>query len=159
MSEKTVENAIKEKLTGDTQKNAMDFIVFLRANEFTLKEHEEHGHSWSVIYKGIFPVLIHFDVAGFELVIDLCTRDFYGDGILDNDLKEFIWAHTVNCPDGCDGTTICDRSQKNIKIFGKEYKNICITPLQILNPNANDFAQTKKLFLLLKQNIDDMRTE
>ena len=32
--QKLIENVINEKLTGDAQKNALDFAAFLRANEF-----------------------------------------------------------------------------------------------------------------------------
>ena len=145
-------------LNGYKRKDALDFIDFLRLNGFILTELDD-VHGWSVNYKGTPAICVYFDVAGFEFVIDVCTRDFNSDGLLDNELKEFTWTHTCICPQGCDGTTICDRSQKNIKIFGKEYENICITPLQFFNPDVKDFTQVKKLILMLKQNIDDKHTK
>jgi len=149
------ENKIKDVLNGDKQKNALDFIEFLQANEFMLKERDENGNGWNATYDGILTNCIYFDVAGFEFIINFCTLDFNGDGFIDDDLKNFTWAHTVICPQGCGSSEICEKSQKHIKIFGKDYENICISPLQFLNPDADDLPYIKKLILMIKQNIDD----
>jgi len=45
-----IEDEIKNGLSGDVQKNALDFTAFLRANDL-LPEWHDSGHGWSVVYK------------------------------------------------------------------------------------------------------------
>jgi len=158
MSEQTrhpkIEERINAVLTGDMRENALEFVDFLYANDFVLQERDEDGQGWNVIYGGGLTNCIYFDIAGIEFVINFCTRDFDSDDIDDSGLMEFAWTHTVVCPHGCGESEICEKSQKNVKIFNKRYENICISPLQIFNPNDKDLAFTKKLILILKQNRD-----
>ena len=158
MSGKIIENVANAALKGDAQANALNWVAFLRENDFLIAWDAQHN-GWSVNYKNNRVGSVYILSDENMLAIIFTTRDFDGGGTVDDDLKEFAWAHTVVCPQGCDGTTICDMSQKNIRIFGKEYENICISPLSMFNPNAKDLEYAKKLMLMIKQNRVDKPTE
>ena len=145
-----IEDQIKHGLNGDVQKNALDFANFLRTNNFSAEWNEKHD-GWNVIYKGwnmVFSKVIS-DENVFAIVFNTC--DFDGDGPADDDVREFAWAHVVVCPRGCGSATICEMSQKHIKVFGKEYENICVAPLECFNLDGKDLENAKRLMLMLKQ--------
>jgi len=145
---KTYEGYIKDKLSGDMQKNALDFAAFLRANDFSTEWNGEH-EGWNITYqsKNIIFSTVSGDENVFAIVFDSCD---FGDGDpVDNDLKEFAWKHAAICPTGCGGSKICKMSKRGM-IFGKEYKNICIAPLECFNLDADELEKVQKLMLMLK---------
>ena len=105
-------------------------------------------------YKSGLVSCAYVGVAECDFIINFCTLDFDNGGFVDDGLKKFTLAHVVVCPQGCDGLEICERSQKHVKVFEKEYENICISPLQIINPDTTGFEYAKKLILMVKQNRD-----
>ena len=154
-----IENTINEKLTGEARKNALDFITFMRENEFSCDwSGVDNDILWTPAYKG--EGFGNITVApewskendGFILWIGpVC--DFENSGSADNDLKEFAWAHVVTCPQKkyC-GEGYCGAGKNHWKIFGKEYESTCHAPLSFFNPDAKAFKHIKKLMLILKQN-------
>ena len=145
-----IEDKINALLSGDAR-NALDWAAFLWANGLKIEWNPRHN-GWKFTYRNKLVGTVYVAGADYELIVNFCTRDFDGGGPADDDLKEFVWAHATVCPHGCGAATICERSQKNISIFGKEYENICITPLMIINPDVKDLGYAKKLVLMLKQN-------
>ena len=143
---KTYEDYIKDKLSNDIQKNALDFAAFLRANDFSTEWNDEHN-GWQIIHQGkiiVFSTVCDDNV--FAIVFNSC--DFSDGCSVDNDLKEFAWKHAAICPTSCGGTEICKMSQKGM-IFGKEYENICVAPLECFNLDANELEKVQKLILML----------
>jgi len=149
----TIENAINDLLDGENKNNALDWVAFLNANNFMAVWNPENKQL-RINYKDVLVSCSYVDVAGADFIINFCTLDFNDSSSANGDLKEFTWKHTVVCPQGCGEQTICEISQKQIKIFGKEYDNICISPLQIINPDRNDFKYAKKLMQIIKQKMD-----
>jgi len=149
--ELSIEEVINKKLKGEAQTNALGFVAFLRAEGFSLKWNPKHN-GWRFEFERNLVGMVYVARAGCELIVNICTLDFDGGGPADDELKEFAWAHAVACPLGCDGTEICEKSQKNLAIFGRVYENICITPLMIMNPDAKDLEHAKKLVLMIRQN-------
>ena len=141
-----IEDVIREKLTGDAQKNALDFTSFLRANGFSLDEDKK----WSIACGDKTVGYVHVALPGFDLIVNFAACDFNGGGAVDDDLKEFAWAHVTVCPKGCGGTMSCDRSEIRNTIFGKEFERTCTCPLQFFNPDAKAFEKINKLLLMLK---------
>jgi len=143
-----IEQEIKNGLSGDTQKNALDFAAFLRANNFALEWNDEHG-GWHIISEG--RIIVFSKVIGdenvFAIVFNTCD---FGDGPADEDVKAFAWAHVVICPQGCGGPAICEMSQKRVTIFGREFENVCIAPLECFNLDADELKKAQKLMLMLK---------
>jgi len=149
-----IENAINEKLTGETQANALDLIAFMRANEFL----NEDG--WEIYYKGegigcIDIAKIDSDKDEFWFWPSL-GWDIDGNGSAYDELKEFAWAHVRICRQKKYCAGYCDASRNRWKIFGKEYESTCHAPMSFTNPNANTVENIKKLMLIIKQNKVDV---
>ena len=149
MKRKKLEKEIKKKLSGDAQKNALDFAAFLREHEMSLERLNIPG-GWNVYIKGINSAFVQVfgDRNNFNIVLHISTYD--GVSPADDDLKEFAWAHVVLCPEGCGGPAFCDESQNRRIIFGREYESTCQSPLAFLAPGANDLEKIQKLMLILK---------
>jgi len=140
-----LEKAIKQRLNGEPQKNALDFAAFLRANDMTL----ERGigfDGWNV-YAGktqIAMLAVNTNQDGFVIVLHISKYD----GPVDDDLREFTWAHVVLCPQGCGSQTFCDESQNRRTILGKEFESTCQSPLAFYNLDAKGLEKAKKLILM-----------
>jgi len=151
MSEqKRIEDVINETLTGDTQKNALDFAAFLQANDFSSKWNNEYG-GWNIAYKDKSIVFVTIIGETNELVVALFGCDYDDYGTVDDGLREFIWAHVVICPDGCGAPTICEMSQKSVVILGKAYENICVSPVKCFNFDAHNLEMIQKWMLMLTE--------
>jgi len=145
----TIEDKINSQLTGDAQKTALDFAAFLRANDLSLEKIDIPG-GWNVYIKGINSAFVQIfgDRNNFNVVLHIST--YNGESPVDDDLKEFAWAHVVTCPEGCGGPKFCDESQNRRIIFGREYESTCQSPLAFLAPDAEDLVKVQKLLLMLK---------
>ena len=164
MAEMLIENAINEQLAGEAKKDALDFIAFMRENEFSCDwSNVDSDLLWTPTYKGegfgnitVAPKWSQ-ENDSFILWIGL-VNDFENIGSADDDLMEFAWAHVVNnCPQEkyCKPPG-CKNSKNYWKIFGKEYESTCHAPLAFFNPDAKAFKNIKKLLLILKQNRTDV---
>ena len=145
---RTIEDQIRSGLSGDVQKNALGFAAFLRANDFSLEWNEQH-ELWSIFCKdkNIVGSKVIGDENVFAIVFNTCD---FGDGPADDDVKEFTWAHMVNCPNGCCGPKICEMSVKHRTVFGKEYSNTCVAPMECFNLGADELLKAQTLMLMLK---------
>jgi len=143
------EDQIHGELTGEAQKTALEFAAFLRANKLTL-ERLDDCDGWNVYIKGINSAFVQFfgDRNNFNVVLHISTYD--GESPVDDELKEFAWAHVVLCPQGCGGPKLCEESQNRRTIFGKEYESTCQSPLAFIAPDAYDLIKVQKLMLMLK---------
>jgi len=150
MSEKLIETAIKEKLTGDTQKNVLDFVAFMRENEISLNSKD--GEGWAV--GGIVGNSIGFMlVNGAEQMpgpwtIWFNSCDFDGVDSVDNELKEIVWAHVSPCGHCHDDWKDCGSSNRTI--FGREFESLCHSPLMFTAPDAKTLESVKKLIIMSK---------
>ena len=144
------EEKINAALSGDTLKNAQDFMAFLRANDDLSAEPCEGTDGWNIYVKGINSAYVAFDgdKNNFDIVLHINTYD--GDEPVDDDLKEFAWAHVIICPQGCGSPTFCGESKMHNTIFEKEYERICQSPLYFPNPDAAEIKMVQKLLLLFR---------
>jgi hypothetical protein len=164
MSTKRNEEMIQEKLTGETQKNALDFIAFLKAND--IQQEEPHGvwcyknkpvcvvyvtgdeqmpGPWTIWHSGYNPDYPTTEIPDSEDgdKIGLC------DLTVDESLKEVAWAHINIC-----GKCGCKRKPgRRTNVFGKEFENVCTSTLAFCNPNAEILENVKKLTELMKLGI------
>ena len=143
-----IEDAILHRLKGDPQKNALDFIAFIHANNLTL-ERLVDCDGWNVYVKGINSAFLAVDGEKNEFRIVLHISRYDGQPV-DDDLREFTWAHVVFCPQGCGSPVFCEESQNRRIILGKEYESTCQSPLAFFNPDAHETKQVQQLLLLLK---------
>ena len=150
MSNKIFEEKIKQALSGDTLKNALNFVAFLQTNDDFSAEPCEGADGWNIYRKGINSAYaaLNSDKNNLDIVLHINTYD--GEEPVDDDLKEFAWTHVIICPKGCGKTTFCGESKINNKIFEKEYERICQSPLYFPNPDADEMKMVQRLLLLFR---------
>jgi hypothetical protein len=152
----SIEDEVKNSnLSENMQKAYMDFCHFLKSNEFSI-ERENDGNGWKIIHMN--KCVGHMNFTNIGIWIDTC--DFGNSGSADDVLKETTWAHVRNCEHFSSGGKQCGCGNQPgfIKtIFGKEYKNICFSHLEFLNPDIKTLENIKKLVLLFKQNRDNVQ--
>ena len=143
---KTFEETITDLLKGDTQKNALDFAAFLKANDMI--PGGEHGQ---VTYKDKAVAYIHID--GEAEMPGPWTIWPEGDfssvpaGFdFDESMIKIAWANVNVC--GKCGGDCAPGSRKTI--FGKDFDNICGAVLAFNNPDANTLVCVKKLLEMQK---------
>ena len=159
MAEKQIENVINEKLTGDAQKNALDLITFMRTNEFSFEGFNDGKElKWNPNYKGksigcmaVAEELMLSEGISTALWLGL-DWSFDDSGPADDELKEFAWAHVVNCPQEkyCKPPH-CENSKNRWQIFQKEFESTCHAPLAFFNLDAKKLENIKKLLLMTKK--------
>lgn len=154
MTEKRIENAINEVLAGDSQKNALDFAEFLRANEMTIDGGE--GDCWNVDYNqkevGVFYVSGDAERPGPWTFWS--NDDDYSEPAgfaIDEQTKEIAWEHANYC--GKCGAKCAPVRQKTI--FGKEFDKMCTSTFMFTNPSAETLEGLKKLVELRKHIIQN----
>lgn len=156
-----IENAIKEKLNGE--KNALDFVAFLQANAISADIHDS-GDGWSVMYKGEsigFIIITGGATEGigpWTIWLNVCDFGDPSRARADGHLQEIAWKHTNVCGHFTSGGKNCgcgDQPGRRVTIFGKDFDNICHSPLMFINPDADKLDAVKKLLLLVKRNRDD----
>ena len=149
-----IEDAIVKKLTGEIQKNTLDFIASMRENGFSFDAFDTGDvHSgevrWSPAYKGeSFGCAAVSDCFMFWIGLDWCFDD---NELADENLKEFVWSHVVVCPQEkyCK-PPYCEGSKNRWKIFRKEYESTCHAPLAFFGPDAIALDNIIKLLLMTK---------
>jgi hypothetical protein len=144
MSDQKIENIINDALTGDAQKNALDFAEFLAANEMIAGG--EHGE---VSCKGKSVCYMHIDGAAEEPgPWTIWTEGDYSGEIedvpMDERIKKIAWAN-VNICASCGGD--CSPGQRKM-IFGKEFDNVCNAAMAFNNPDAATLECVKKLLIM-----------
>jgi hypothetical protein len=148
-----IEDAINKKLTGDAQKNALDFAGFLCANGLSYEANDDGG-GWAVggIVGDSFGYMLVNGVEEFPgpWTIWLNSCDFESSLTADDKLKEAAWAHTSICGQCHEGWKDCGGGGRTI--FGKNFEKLCHSPLMFNNPDASVLENIKKLMLMLKQN-------
>jgi len=166
VSEKIIEDVIRETLIGDEQKNALDFVSYLRVNEIEIPPNKPGGDFWNAGYKGrgicvINLPAVYDDHNGFDTFIndlphawDNLSDGGKGDGVagfpVHERTKEIIWAnvrpHDLTCHGKCSpGSTKM--------IFGKKFDNLCSSFLGIYSPDAETVDCMKKIVGGLKSDI------
>jgi len=141
----TFEETIKTTLTGETQKNALDFAAFMAANGIITGEN--HG---TVEYNGTTLAWMHMDGKPDLPGPWTVWPDLIGtvpDGFeFDDAMKEIAWKN-VNICASC-GSDCAPGSSKNI--FGKDFENVCGAILAFTDPDVETLKCLKRLMELVK---------
>lgn len=160
MSEEIIENHIVDVLTGEAQRNALDFIAFLRANEMQFergKGYWEDKLYWIIKQKDKYVCFILINSGGNKnepegwiVWSDDSDSNWFEDIQLDGRIKEIAWRHIDTCGN-CGG---CDKPGGSHKtIFGKAFDNVCITTFRFDNPDYEAVECIKKLVGLRRKDI------
>ena len=159
--EPKVENIVNEILAGEMQKNALDFIAFLRGNDFYMEfnPNEYEKGKWSGAIGGVVgdSIAYMFVSPGTKFPcpwnIWLNEYDFNCDGSADDEeLKEFIWANLNHCGKCNPDWEKCRGGDKTV--FGRKFDSLCHSPMFFYTPDAQKLEKIKKLFLKIKQKRD-----
>lgn len=162
MSNKSIEAVINEILTGDTQRNALDFVAHLRANEIPLEESENY---WEVKYKD--KVVCYMMITGSDEApgpwtiwsdqepgawVAWSDGDNSSEGetfSVDGQIKDIAWGNVNFCAScGSD----CSPGKRKI-ILGKAFDGVCSSALAFTNPDASMVICAKKMIDARKSDI------
>jgi len=149
--QKTIEEQMKAVLTGGTLTNALDFVAYLKATGMT---HNDNRFS----YMGQETcIIIFFEYEGFPeglWVICDCPIDGHDGFPIDDSLQEFARANVKIC-DKCCGCPVPRGGDK--MIWGQEYKGLCSSEIQFVNPDADALPKIKIFMELWKHIIADAK--
>ena len=160
MAEQKIENLIGEILIGDAQKNALEFIAYLRVNEMLFergKNYWEDELYWGIKFKDeiVCYILIGSEENPGEksdswiIWSDDSNSDWFEDFLLDEHIKELAWENV----DLCGKCGSCSEQGTRKTIFGKEFDNVCGTTMRFDNPNAEEVECVKKMVEIRKNYI------
>ncbi len=158
-----IEQHIREALTGNTQRLALDFTAYLRKQGMQYERgtgYWEDKRYWHIKYKDNYMCFIlvngfgavrHKDEPeGWIIWSDDYDSDLFANYPLDERTKEIAWDHVDICGN-CGG---CGNPGGSCKtIFQKEFDNVCITAFRFDNPNVDEVECAKKLVELRKSDI------
>ena len=151
-----IENEINEKLSGAMQKNALNFVAYIKDSGMTTnKVHTNvfryHGEAVCVLaLHPNFDENIGWNVYLGDYDSTIC-KDYNNDLLIDEQIKNFAWAHKHTCGNcGCG-----NQPGKNVKIFGKEFENICTSLMWFGNADGDELENLLKLIEVCKYCIDD----
>lgn len=160
MPEQRIENFIDEVLAGETQKKALEFVAFLRANEMLFargKGYWEGKLYWMIKYKDEYVCYILINGSGSEekfapwtIWSDDSDSNWFADFPLDEHTKEIVWKNVDVCGN-CGGCNNPGGSRKTI--FGKEFNNVCRTTMRFINPDVETLACVKKMVDIRKNDV------
>ena len=155
---------INEAFTSEMRKNALDFVEFLRENEFQTEfnPNEYEKGKWTgaiggVVGDSIAYMLIHPNTEfPSPWTIWLNKYDFNEDGSVDNEeLKKFIWENLNYCAKCNPDWNKCRGGDKII--FGKRFENLCHSPMFFYTPDAQKLEKLNRIMLKIKQKREDFQ--
>jgi len=163
MSEILIENTINDHLTGEIQKNALDFLDFMRTNE--LLHNAADGTSFSYLGEEIC-LMIQDDkapISGWIIFWADCDIDNgeHGNFCSDERLIDFAQNNVNICTNFRSNGKNCGCGQQPGErriVFGKEYYNCCSKcTLCFSNPSAESLESIKKLVEIRKHSIAEKK--
>ena len=153
----TIEEQIKTRLSGDLQKNTLEFAAYLKSNDVS----PESVYSCGFDYLGERVCILFVEDNG-SLYVYFNGKFIHEPKSLQvsTHLKEFAHANVNYCSYlGIDGKN-CDcggRPGSSITIYGKIFDYVCHAPLVFFNPNSETYEKIKELVSIWKHNIDEMK--
>ena len=139
MIKKKIEEVINETLKDEAQKNALDFVCFLRTKGIMLDESENY---WEVKYNDKGLCFIWIDgTDNMPGPWTIWSNGDYESFPVDEHIKEIALAHVNPC--GNCGANCSPGSNKTI--FGKNFNNICSSVMAFTNPEPTAIECVKKL--------------
>lgn len=148
-----VEDVVKDILDGDVQKNALDFVVYLKDNK--INPQWSATNAWKISYRNysvcfirLYGAADYYNIqAGSWQIIPFIGE--YHESCLSDDLKEIVWLNKRTCK-------VCGKCGLPIsKVFGKEYDYACEKSIVFTDPDIKSIECIKKLIELRKEDIKE----
>jgi len=155
-AEKTIENTLKENLSGNLLTNALDLVDYLK--QLGMTNGIEPSDTRFYYKDELMCIFITFKdenhPSGRFFICD-CPLSDHDDFPISEDVKEFVHASVNKCG-SCDGD--CGHEQRGATkvIFGKEYDNLCSSEVIFFDPDAKAIEKIKKLMDLWKFKVDNI---
>lgn len=147
---RNIESAIREKLTGDAQINALNYVAFLEENCIDRLLFED---AWCYADGSVLYIDGGDSVPGPWTIWADCPPSDIAHFPADEHLKEFAWKYANTC-----GQCGCGAQPGLRKIlFGKSFENICTATLMFTDPDSADLESIKKLALMNRWNKEHYR--
>lgn len=152
MAVRGIENVIKDVLKYDAQKNALDFVTYLRSIDIPIEDESENY--WEIKYKNecvCFMWISGSDdlpgpwtiwsaqVPGTWATWGNCK---YVDFPIDEHIKEIAWRN-VNVCGKCGGCDNIGGLRKTV--LGKEFDDLCNSTMAFTNPDIEALECAKKM--------------
>jgi len=149
-----IEDVMNEKLKGNSLKNAINFVAYMRANEMPP---DPDSDNWFKYLGENICVIVLDDAKRWSIYWSNC--DVYSndkeDSQVDELLKEFAWNYENPC-----GACPCPEynpAGNRKTIFGKVFEKSCYSTLCFDNPDPVALVYIKKLVEMRKQNIFNLQ--
>ena len=147
-----IEELIRSELTGDVQKNALDYVAYLKASGILPETLDSNVFGYPdefVCVLCVFPVenIPSWFIFMGNCDCALCGNE-YQDYPIDEKLKKFAWSQVKTCCNFTSNGKYCGcgfQPGRRIKLFGKTFDNVCTSVLAIQNPDGEALELTKKL--------------
>ena len=157
MCEQKIEEFIIKHLVGDTQKNALAFVAFLRENEMQFHR-DTNGYWEDKLYWWIkckdeyfcFILINGYEDSHWGIWFEDGDSDCYADAPVSERIKEIAWANVDIFKGDCGGGQ-CEGLRK--VIFGRLFESLYRTLMFFDNPNTEALECMKKLVELRKNDI------
>jgi len=155
MSERKIEDVVRDVLKGDAQKNALDLIAHLRTSggkDFSIAKHNESDESLWLIGEGIGVMFVNGsdDFPGpWTLWVDGDNIGEHTAADVDAHVKEVAWANIAPCG-SCGGQ--CSPGFRK-RVFGKDFENVCNSTLMFTNADTDTLACLKQIVDVRKADI------
>lgn len=148
----TIEEQMKAILTGDTLTNALDFVAYLKSAGMT---HDENNRFYYMGQETCIIIFFKHDEFPTGLWV-ICDCPIHGhDGFpIDESLQEFAHANIKIC-DKCCGCPVPRGGDKTV--WGREYKGLCSSEIQFVNPDADALPKIRTFMELWKHIIADAK--
>ena len=162
MSEQNMEYVIKEALTGEIKKNALEFAAFIKENEISCVRDTTTDYWADKIYfvcnykdQSVCYISINeYEDNSWYITGDDSGDAWYENAILDERIKEVAWQNIDICKD-YNSCRSCGNPEKMSRktIFGKAFDNVCPVTIKFTNPDAAAVECMKKVFEARKNYI------
>jgi len=149
---KSIEKQIQKKLSNDLQKNALDFVAYMRANE--MPPDAPSSNVFRYLGEAVCVLAIHpvDDVPGWNIYWgDYDSSIFSGkcdDVPVDEQLKNFFMEHIKICCNFTSNGKWCGCGSlpgKSMRIFGTDFDNLCTSLTWFGNPDTATLENIYKL--------------
>ena len=175
MSKRIIEDVIKEALTGDYQKNALELITYLRANEMQIPLGELETFIWEIKFKGELVCYFELSAECWGVMSDQVpgtwinwsdgeNNSLYEDVTVDEHINEIAWANIRICENTKSGAEPCGGEcspGRRKMILGKEFENVCVSALGLYGTDVEKYPDMlecmKKMIEARKNDILNMR--
>jgi len=159
-----LEGTIKEKLMGEAQKHALEFIAYTQANGLVYDAGYATNNAHLFLYNGETVFLLglppFWNVKGWNIYLgiedNIVSNGNYEDFLVDETLKEFAWSNVKTCEVALGRDCGCGKQPgKRVNLFGKEIENNCPSHvLWFVEPDASTLEKIFKLVNVWKRCID-----